>query len=165
MNHNKTNKLFINLRHLQIFIYGLYINYETRCTHKAKKRWQSWILQRTNQDLSFEKLEKNVVKGNLFCLWNAVTANRQKVAKEFLRRVLFVNSYEPVETFTMQAAYFLYCTVNYFLQRMSHLFLIGLMSTKEVILWNALLLLYYVTKGLDLMAIINLWKNFMYLNY
>ena len=99
------------------------------------------------------------------CLWNAVTANRQKVAKEFLRRVLFVNSYEPVETFTMQAAYFLYCTVNYFLQRMSHLFLIGLMSTKEVILWNALLSLYYVTKGLDLMAIINLWKNFMYLNY
>ena len=52
-----------------------------------------------------------------------------------------------------------------FLQRMSHLFLIGLMSTKEVILWNALLPLYYVTKGLDLMAIINLWKNFMYLNY
>ena len=83
------------------------------------------------------------------CLWNAVTANRQKVAKEFLRRVLFVNSYEPVETFTMQAAYFLYCTVNYFLQRMSHLFLIGLMSTKEVILWNALLPLHYVTKGLD----------------
>ena len=39
---------------------------------------------------------------------------KQKVAKEFLRRVLFVNSYEPVETFTMQAAYFLYCTVNYF---------------------------------------------------
>ena len=58
--------------------------------------------------------DKNVVKGNLFVCEMQLLQNRQKVAKEFLRRVLFVNSYEPVETFTMQAAYFLYCTVNYF---------------------------------------------------